>query len=213
MAQVLLLEEVLVEAKKDSEGRLHLEGIYLMSEQKNRNGRVYPKKILDSQVKKYIEESVNKNSAYGELSHPQVMHINPDNISHRIISLKENGNTWTGKSIILDTPKGRIVKALVDGGGIVGMSSRGIGTLRESNGLKVVQEDFSLKTIDIVLDPSVKESVLTAIMESTETFYCEDEGCYILAEEIKNEINKTSKANLEKKMLESWKKYVKYLNL
>ena len=141
------------------------------------------------------------------------MHINPDNISHRIISLKENGNTWTGKSIILDTPKGNIVKALVEGGGVVGMSSRGLGTLRESNGLKVVQEDFALKTIDIVLDPSVKESILTAIMESTETFYCESEGCYILAEEIKNDINKTSKKNLEKKMLESFKKYVNYLNL
>jgi hypothetical protein len=141
------------------------------------------------------------------------MTINPDNISHRILSLTEDGNYWRGKSLVLDTPKGNIIKALVDGGGIVGMSTRGIGTLRESNGVKVVQEDFALKTIDCVLDPSCQVATMNAIMESTETFYCEDEGCYILAEEIKKEINKTSKANLEKKMLESWKKYVKYLNL
>ena len=184
-----------------------------MSENRNRNGRIYPKTIMDREVKKYIKESIEKNVAYGELSHSQVMSINPDNISHRIISLKEDGNFWRGKSIVLGTPKGNIVKALIEGGGIIGMSSRGLGTLRESNGVKVVQEDFALKTIDLVLDPSCEQATMNAIMESTETFYCESEGCYILAEEIKNDINKTSKKNLEKKMLESFKKYVNYLNL
>jgi hypothetical protein len=209
----ILLEEVLVEARNDAEGKLHLEGIYLMSESKNRNGRVYPKKIMDREVRKYIKESVEKNTAYGELSHPQTMQITPDNISHRIISLKEDGNCWRGKSIVLDTPKGNIIKALVNGGGIVGMSSRGIGTLRESNGIKVVQEDFALKTIDCVLDPSAKDAVMSALIESVETFYCENEGCYILAEEIKKDIKKTAHVNLEKKILESWFKYVNYLNL
>jgi hypothetical protein len=209
----ILLEEVLVEARNDAEGKLHLEGIYLMSESKNRNGRVYPKKIMDREVRKYIKESVEKNTAYGELSHPQTMQITPDNISHRIISLKEDGNYWRGKSIVLDTPKGNIIKALVNGGGIVGMSSRGIGTLRESNGMKVVQEDFALKTIDCVLDPSAKDAVMSALIESVETFYCENEGCYILAEEIKKDIKKTAHVNLEKKILESWFKYVNYLNL
>ncbi len=213
MPNNFLVEEVLVEAKNDSEGKLHLEGIYLMAESKNRNGRVYPKKIMDREVKKYIKEAVEKNTAYGELSHPQTMQINPDNISHRILSLTEDGPCWRGRSIVLDTPKGKIIKALVDGGGIVGMSSRGIGTLRESNGIKVVQEDFSLKTIDCVLDPSAKDAVMTAIMESTETFYCENEGCYILAEEIKHDIKNTNHKNLEKKIIESWYKYVNYLNL
>lgn len=213
MSNNLLLEEILVEATTDKEGKLYLDGIYLMSESKNRNGRVYPKKIMDREVKKYIKESVEKNTAYGELSHPQTMQITPENISHRIISLTEDGNYWKGRSIVLDTPKGKIIKALVDGGGIVGMSSRGIGTLRESNGLKVVQEDFALKTIDCVLDPSAKDAIMTAIMESVETFYCENEGCYILAEEIKKDIKKTSQKHLEKKLLDSWYKYVNYLNL
>lgn len=213
MSNNLLLEEILVEAKNYNDGKLYLEGIYLMAESKNRNGRVYPKSVMDREVKKYIAESVNKNTAYGELSHPSSMQINPDNISHRIISLTEDGNYWRGKSLVLDTPKGKIVKALVDGGGIVGMSSRGLGTLKESNGIKVVQEDFSLKTIDCVLDPSAKEATMNAIMESMETFYCEDEGCYILAEAIKKDIKKTSRVQLEKKILESWNKYINYINL
>lgn len=212
MSNNILTEEILVEAKNDSSGKLYLEGIYLMSESKNRNGRVYPKKIMDREVRKYIKESVDTNTAYGELSHPQTMSINPDNISHRIITLEEDRNYWRGRSIVLETPKGNIIKALVGGGGIVGMSSRGIGTLRDSNGYKVVQEDFALKTIDCVLDPSAKDAVMTAIMESVETFYCEDEGCYILAEEIKTDIKKATHVNLEKKILDSWFKYVNYLN-
>lgn len=213
MSNNLLVEEILVEAKNDKEGKLYLEGIYLMAESKNRNGRVYPKKIMDREVRKFIKESVEKNTAYGELSHPSVMHINPDNISHRILTLEEDGNYWRGKSLVLDTPKGNIVKALVNGGGIVGMSSRGIGSLRESNGLKVVQEDFALKTIDCVLDPSAKDAIMNAIMESVETFYCESENCYKLAEEIKKDIKRTPSAQLEKKVLESFQKYCNYLNL
>ena len=213
MTQIILLEENLVESRQDSEGKVYLEGIYAASERKNQNLRVYPHKVLSREMNKYIKESVDKNIAYSELSHPSHMHINPDNISHRILSLKEDGNFWRGRAIVLDTPKGNIVKALVKDGGVIGMSTRGLGTLKESNNCKVVQEDFALKAIDAVISPSCIEATMTAIMESTETFYCESEGCYILAEEIKNDINKTSKANIEKKMLESFQKYVNYLNL
>ncbi len=176
------------------------------------NGRVYPQKVLSREMNKYVKEAVDKKIAYSELSHPNSMSINPDNISHRILSLTEENNIWRGRAIVLDTPKGNIVKALVKDGGVIGMSTRGLGTLKDSNDCKIVQEDFVLKAIDAVLSPSCIEATMTAIMESVETFYCADEHCYILAEDIKRTIKKAPSSQLEKKILEGWSRYVKHLN-
>ena len=140
------------------------------------------------------------------------MSINPDNISHRIISLKEDNNFWRGRAIVLDTPKGAIIKALVKDGGSIGMSTRGIGTVKDSSGYKIVQEDYSLRAIDAVIQPSAIDCTMTAIMESVETFYCADEGCYVLIEDIKRQIKKAPQAQIEAKLLEGWTRYVKYLN-
>jgi hypothetical protein len=209
-----LVEEFIAEAKQDKEGKVYLEGIYAMSESKNQNGRIYPKGVLDREMKKYINEQVQKNRAYGELAHPSVLTINPDNISHRIVELHEDGNYWKGKSIVLDTPKGNIIKALVKDGGIVGMSTRAVGSLKpSSDGCKIVQEDLKMKTIDAVLDPSAKEALMNAIFESKETFYCENEQCYMLVEDIKNKVRKASHRDLEKTILESWERYCKFINL
>ena len=196
MSQIILTEESLVESVV-SEGKVYLDGIYAVSESKNLNGRVYPRSVLKREMNKYIKESVERNVAYSELSHPVVMSINPDNISHRIISLKEDNNFWRGRAIVLDTPKGSIIKALVKDGGSIGMSTRGIGTLKESSGYKIVQEDYSLRAIDAVIQPSAIDCTMTAIMESVETFYCADEGCYVLIEDIKKQIKKYTQKYLK----------------
>jgi len=208
----ILIEEYLVEAKREDDKKLYLSGIVAMSESKNQNGRIYPKNVLNREMNK-LKEQVEKGKAYGQAPHPKDLSINLDEISHRITDLYEDGNFWRGKSIVLNTPKGNIIKAMIDDGGSIGMSTRGAGSLKETkDGCKVVQEDFSLKTIDLVIEPSAAEAIMSAIYEHKEVMYCEDEKCYMLAEDIRNSIKKTPKKNLEKVMLESFEKYVKYLN-
>lgn len=208
----ILIEEFLVESKKEN-GKIYLEGIAISGDRPNKNKRLYPYNLLKPEVDRYIKEEVNNNSAYGELSHPDRLTIDLSNISHRIVSLKEDGKFWISKSSILDTPKGNIVKAIVEDGGNIGMSTRGGGSVKKSksNDLFIV-ESFSLKTIDLVLTPSVQESVMTALREEKETFFCESEQCYMLVEDINDKIKKASKRDLEKVMLEQFERYCKALN-
>ncbi|NTV41623.1 MAG: hypothetical protein HGA61_05140 [Candidatus Moranbacteria bacterium] len=214
MSQELLIEEVLVESKKDSKGKIFLEGIFLAANSKNRNQRIYPKDILKPEVERYIKEEIDNNSAYGELSHPISMSVDPNNISHRIISLKEDGNFWIGKASLLETPKGNIIKAILDDGGNIGMSSRGSGSLKESrDGKTKIVESYKIVCVDAVLNPSVKESVMTALYEEKEVMYCEDESCYMLVEDINCKIKKASKKDLESVMLEQFQRYLKHLKL
>jgi hypothetical protein len=171
----LIAEEVLdvrylVEQNEKTGKKEHfIEGIFMQAERKNRNGRVYPHNILSKEVDRYNTEYVKKNRAFGELGHPDSPQINLDRVSHMITSLKPDGNNFIGKAKILDTPNGKIVKSLLDGGASLGVSTRGVGSLKPANGFQLVQDDFHLATAaDIVADPSAPEAFVRGIMEDAE---------------------------------------------
>ena len=149
--------------------RLYIEGVFLQSELKNKNGRVYPKPIMEKEVARYIKDKIETKQALGELNHPETPTVNPERASHKIVSLTESGNDWIGKALVLNTPMGQIVSGLINDGVRVGVSSRGVGTLKETNGVKYVQEDFKLSTAaDVVLDPSAPDALVDGIMEGRE---------------------------------------------
>lgn len=146
-----------------------IEGIFMQAERKNRNGRVYPHTVLTKEVERYNKDYVNKNRAFGELGHPDSPTINLDRVSHMITKLYPDGNNFIGKAKILDTPNGKIVKSLLDGGASLGVSTRGVGSLKPANGFQLVQDDFHLATAaDIVADPSAPEAFVRGIMENAE---------------------------------------------
>ena len=146
-----------------------IEGVFLQSNLKNRNGRMYPKEVMQKEVARYTKESIDRKRAYGELGHPDGPTVNLDRVSHMIVGLKEDGDNYIGRAKILDTPMGRIVKELIDEGASLGVSSRGLGSLKERNGVNEVQEDFMLATAaDIVADPSAPDAYVQGIMENKE---------------------------------------------
>ena len=161
----------LVESAADGSKNYVIEGIFMQAEQLNRNRRVYPKTVLESAVAKYVTDYVNRGRAVGELNHPEGPAINLDKVSHRITALKWNGNDVVGKALILNTPMGKIVKGLLEGGCQLGVSSRGMGTVASKNGQTVVNEDFVLSTVDIVQDPSAPSAFVNGIMESIDWSY------------------------------------------
>jgi len=153
----------------DGKKSLHIEGPFLVAEKKNRNGRLYEYNTMKKEVARYTEEYINKHRAFGELGHPESPSINLDRVSHMITSLREDGNTWIGKAKILDTPMGNIARSLIEGGAQLGVSSRGMGSLKNVNGVNVVQPDFYLATAaDIVADPSAPGAFVQGIMEGKE---------------------------------------------
>ena len=148
---------------------LHIEGPFLVAEKKNRNGRLYEYNTMKKEVHRYTEDYINKQRAFGELGHPETPTINLDRVSHMIVSLKEDGNQWIGKAKILDTPMGNIARSLIEGGAQLGVSSRGMGSLKNVNGVNIVQPDFYLATAaDIVADPSAPGAFVQGIMEGKE---------------------------------------------
>tara|TARA_B100000287_G_scaffold179119_1_gene169099 strand:+ start:1859 stop:2506 length:648 start_codon:yes stop_codon:yes gene_type:complete len=158
----------LVEEKNGKKSQ-YIEGVFLQAELKNRNNRVYPVNILEREVNKYIEEHVNRDRAVGELGHPDGPTINLDRVSHRIVSLRKEGNNFIGKARILGTPMGKIAKQLLDEGVRLGVSSRGLGTVERREGTSFVRDDFMLATAaDIVADPSAPDAFVDGIMEGKE---------------------------------------------
>ena len=160
--------ECIVEAKEGGGKNHFIEGIFMQSEAKNRNGRIYPKQIMESAVDKYVTEQVSKNRAVGELNHPEGPTINLDKVSHKITDLRWEGSNVVGKASILKTPMGQIVEGLLDGGVKLGVSSRGMGSLVSKKGIQHVGGDFMLSTVDIVQDPSAPEAFVNGIMEGVE---------------------------------------------
>ena len=158
--------EVIVE-NRNGKKNLYIEGVFLQSEMKNRNGRMYPKPTLAREVGRYNENFVEKGRALGELGHPDGPTVNLDRVSHKIVSLKEDGNNFIGKAKILSTPMGKIASNLLGEGVKLGVSSRGVGSLNKTNeGYSVVGEDFTLATAaDIVADPSAPDAFVDGIME------------------------------------------------
>ncbi len=156
---------------EDADGKksLFIEGPFLVAETKNRNGRLYEYNTMKKEVARYTESYINKQRAFGELGHPETPSINLDRVSHMITSLREDGNTWVGKAKILDTPMGNIARSLIEGGAQLGVSSRGMGSLKNVNGVNIVQPDFYLATAaDIVADPSAPGAFVQGIMEGKE---------------------------------------------
>lgn len=145
-----------------------IEGVFMQASVKNRNGRVYPQGILIKECKRYITEYVDKGRALGELNHPTGPTVNLDRVSHIVKELHEDGNTIYGKAKIMDTPMGRIVKNLIEEGAQLGVSTRGMGSLKSKNGYQEVQEDFMLAAVDIVADPSAPNAFVNGIMEGKE---------------------------------------------
>ena len=160
--------ECIVEKKENGDKSYAIEGVFAQAEQKNRNGRVYPKQIMESAVNKYVTEQVAQKKSVGELNHPEGPTVNLDKVSHLITKLEWNGNDVIGKAQILDTPMGQIVKGLLEGGVQLGVSTRGMGSLEQKNGINYVRDDFILNTVDIVQDPSAPAAFVNGIMEGVD---------------------------------------------
>ena len=156
------------EAKDNGEKDVFIEGIFMQAEQENRNKRIYPKAVLKAATDRYVKEQVKTGRACGELNHPEGPAINLDKVSHRITELNWEGNNVVGKALVLDTPMGKIVKGLVEGGCKLGVSSRGMGTVEQKEGKTYVKDDFVLSTVDIVQDPSAPSAFVEGIMEGVE---------------------------------------------
>lgn len=169
-----LITETVEEVKVITESKngvktLFITGPFLVAEKQNKNGRMYKSETLAKEVGRYNEEYVTKGRAFGELGHPDTPSINLDRVSHLITNLKQEGNIWVGKAKILETPMGKIAKSLMEGGACLGVSSRGMGSLKEVNGVNVVQDDYYLATAaDIVADPSAPGAFVQGIMEGKE---------------------------------------------
>ena len=190
----------------------YIKGVFMQAEQKNRNGRIYPKKVLDEQVRKYINNYVVQNRAFGELGHPDGPVVNLERVSHMIKELNEDGNNWVGKAKIMDTPYGKIVKNLIDEGAKLGVSSRGMGSLRNVMGTNIVQDDFHLATAaDIVADPSAPEAFVEGVMEGKEWVW--DNGVIREQEieKIRNELTNAKRKQLEETKLNLFKSFLSKL--
>ena len=183
-----------------------IEGIFMQSERKNKNGRVYPLPVLEKEVNRYVKEYVEPKRAFGELGHPDGPTVNLDRASHMIQSLKKEGKNFVGRAKILDTPNGKIVKSLIDEGARLGVSSRGMGTLKPEKKAQVVQNDFYLATAaDIVADPSAPNAFVEGIMEGVEWIW--DNGLLKAqdVERARNNIQNAPSKRLEEVKLNEFK--------
>lgn len=184
--------KLIVEARKDGKTKDYfIEGVFLQSNLKNRNGRMYPREIMEKEVNRYNDEYIKKNRAFGELGHPDSPSINLDRAAILIKSLRPDGDNWIGKAKVMDTPYGKIVKNFIDEGAQLGVSSRGIGSLVQKNGINLVQDDFMLATAaDVVADPSAPDAFVNGIMEGAEWIYNAATGSWVIAEQMKADIKK-----------------------
>ena len=203
----LITEEVakvkFITEGKGAKKKMYIEGVFLQGEIKNRNGRMYPVNTLSREVNRYNESFIKKGRALGELGHPDGPTVNLDRVSHKITQLRQEGNNFIGKAQLLDTPMGKIAKSLIDEGVTLGVSSRGVGSLKTtSEGYKVVGEDFMLATAaDIVADPSAPDAFVEGIMEGKDWVW--DGG--ILREKFAEKTYKTINTLVDQKQLDEKK--------
>ena len=202
--------EFLTEDTKSGGKSYFIEGIFMQSETKNRNGRIYPKAILQKEAKRYTTEFIKKKRAFGELGHPDGPTVNLERVSHMIEELEEVGQNFMGRAKVLDTPYGKIVKNLIDEGAQLGVSSRGMGSLKPGrNGISEVQGDFYLATAaDIVADPSAPDAFVHGIMEGKEWVW--DNGLLkeTQIQEYKDKIEKSSRKDRENVLVEAFKDFI-----
>lgn len=205
--------ETICEQKKDGTKDYFIEGVFMQSNKKNRNGRIYEKASLERAVEKYVTEQVKQGRAVGELNHPEGPTVNLDKVSHKITDLHWQGNDVIGKASILNTPMGLIVKGLLEGGVKLGVSSRGMGSLVQKNGASYVGDDFMLATVDIVQDPSAPSAFVNGVMEGVEWVW--DNGLIRQQdiEAIETEIKRAPRKDLQEAEIRAFKNFLSKLNL
>src|SRR6056300_423093 len=202
--------EVITE-EKNGKKNYAIEGVFMYAEQKNRNGRIYPRNVMESAVDKYRNEQVVPGRAVGELNHPEGPTVNLDKVSHKIESLNWQGNDVVGKATILATPMGEVVKGLLDGGVKLGVSTRGMGSLQRSNDAMVVKDDFILNAVDIVQDPSAPSAFVNGVMEGVEWVWNNGiiEAKHI--EQMETEIKKAPRTDLYETQVREFKNFLSLL--
>lgn len=202
--------QYITERSEDGKRNHYITGRFMTAEEKNKNGRLYKKDILEKEVDRYLREVVRAKRAFGELNHPSGPTINLDRVSHIITELKWDGNFVNGKAKITSTPMGEIARGLLESGGQLGVSTRGMGSLKESNGVMVVQPDFKLSTVDIVSDPSGPGCFVNGIMENVEWIYDPVKNTWHeeMIHETKKAIHKLSKSKLEEQKLTIFENYL-----
>lgn len=202
----------LLEEGVDGKRSLFIEGPFLVSERTNRNGRMYKEETMRKEVHRYTEQYINKNRAFGELGHPDTPSINLDRVSHLIVSLRQEGNDWIGKAKILETPMGNIARNLIEGGAQLGVSSRGMGSLKSVNGINIVQDDFYLATAaDIVADPSAPGAFVQGIMEGKEWMLVDGVWTEMHYEQARKEIKQSSRSEIEAVSLKIFENFIRKL--
>jgi len=205
------VSNMITEAKDSKVKTYAIEGIFAQSNQKNRNGRIYEDRILRPVIEAYNQNQVTKGRAVGELNHPAGPTINLDKVSHRITELNWDGDNVVGKAQILDTPMGKIVKNLMDGGVQLGVSTRGMGTLESRNGSMYVKDDFHLATIDIVQDPSAPDAFVNGIMEGVEFFFDESSGIFKQTVPLRERMRKMSTREISEQQTKLFKDFLNEL--
>ena len=205
--------ETICEQKTDGSKDYFIEGVFMQSNKKNRNGRIYEKASLEKAVEKYVVEQVKEGRAVGELNHPEGPTVNLDKVSHKITDLHWQGNDVVGKASILKTPMGKIVEGLLEGGVKLGVSSRGMGSLVQKNGASYVGDDFMLATVDIVQDPSAPSAFVNGVMEGVEWVW--DNGLIRQQdiEAIETEIKRAPRKDLQEAEIRAFKNFLSKLNL
>lgn len=203
----------ITEASETGKKNLFIEGPMLVYDKPNKNNRMYSKDILSREVDRYSKEYVDTNRALGELGHPDTPTINLERVSHKIVSLKDDGNCFIGKAMVLDTPYGQIVKNFIDSGVNLGVSSRGMGSLQPTKeGYNLVQDDFRLATAaDIVADPSAPGAFVNGIMENKEWLFVEGRFVEVDIENAKRQIRKASARQIEEVALNLFENFLRKL--
>ena len=204
--------EYITEQADDGKKNYKLKGVFLQAEIKNRNGRVYPFEVLEKEVARYNKEFINENRAYGELGHPEGPTVNLDKVSHMVTSLQPDGKNFIGEAKVMSTPMGNIVRNIMDDGGKLAVSSRGMGSLTKKNGANYVNDDFYLATAaDIVADPSAPNAFVDGIMEGKEWIW--NNGLLREQEvaEIKNEMERNIRSREANYQALAFAKFLKKL--
>jgi hypothetical protein len=205
--------QYITEASESGKKNMYVTGPFLVYDKPNKNNRMYGKETLSKEVNRYTEEYIKTNRALGELGHPDTPSINLQRVSHKIISLEDNGECYIGKALILETPYGNIVKNFIDSGVNVGVSSRGMGSLVQTKeGYNLVQDDFRLATAaDIVADPSAPGAFVNGIMENKEWLFVEGRFVEVDFDNAKKQIQKASRKDMERVALNLFENYLRKL--
>ena len=197
----------LTESTESGKKGFYIEGIFMQADKENKNGRIYPKRVMESELNRY-QTLIKEKRSLGELGHPPNPTINLDKVSHLITNLRFEGSDIVGKAKILDTPMGKIAQNFIEEGVGLGVSSRGLGSLKEKNGVNEVQDDFHLATVDIVADPSAPDAFVQGIMESAEWILENGVWKSVQIEQAQNTIKKATKSNLQEAKLRIFQQFL-----